>query len=139
MSTPPHVQINAYKGINPRCWVHLRFVAIDGSLRELDLVADTGSPCGVILGQTDLALLAQGFAAGTNSNFGYLAGAWLELQMPELGINTHIMGYGSDAVLQAVRHDSADFAGLVGLPLLRMVEYGGDAHTFWVRKPPAVP
>jgi hypothetical protein len=98
-------------------------VAADGSLHERELVADTGSPCAVILGQTDLALLLRSAAAGMNSNFGLLTGAWLELSMPELGLNTQLIGYGSDQVLQAVQNDSVDFAGLAGLPLLRRVEY----------------
>ncbi len=139
MASIPYRQQNPYKGTSPRCWVRLRFSAADGSLHERELVADTGSPCAVILGQTDLALLLRSAAAGTNSNFGYLAGAWLELSMPELGLNTQVIGYGSDQVLQAVQHDSIDFAGVAGLPFLRMVEYGGDAASFWVQEVPAAP
>jgi hypothetical protein len=59
--------------------------------------------------------------------------------MPELALTNQILGYGSDQVLQAVQRDSADFAGLAGLPFLRMVEYGGDAASFWLRKPTAGP
>jgi hypothetical protein len=133
MPPNPYLQQNPYKGAKPRCWVRVRFVTPDGSLHERDLVADTGSACAVILGETDLALLLRSAAAGVNSNFGPLTGAWLEVSMPELGLNRQILGYGSDQVLQAVQHDSIDFAGLAGLPLLRMVEYGGDATAFWVR------
>lgn len=133
MSSTSYRQQNPYKGTSPRCWVHLRFAAVDGSLHERDLVADTGSPCAVILGQTDLALLLRSAAAGINSNFGRMTGAWLELSMPELGLSTPIVGYGSDQVLQVVQSDSTDFAGLAGLPLLRMLEYGGDATSFWVK------
>jgi hypothetical protein len=46
-----------------------------------------------------------------------------------------ILGYGSDPVFRAVQSDSPDFAGLAGLPLLRQVEYGGNATQFWIRKP----
>jgi hypothetical protein len=134
MAAPPFVQVNAYKGTNPRCWVRLRFAANNGSLHERDLVADTGSPCSVILGQADLTLLLRASAAGINSNFGHLTGGWLELHMPELGISNHVLGYGSDVVLQAVQHDNRDFAGLVGLPLLRRVEYGGNDTSFWIRQ-----
>ena len=74
-----------------------------------------------------------------NTNFGTLTGGWLELHMPELGLTNQLLGYGSGPVLQAVQLDSPDFAGLVGLPLLRMVEYGGDSASFWVRKPSGVP
>jgi hypothetical protein len=139
MASIPYRQQNPYKGTSPRCWVRLRFASADGSLHERELIADTGSPCAVILGQTDLALLFRSAAAGMNSNFGHLTGAWLELSMPELGLNAPILCYGSDQVLQAVQGDSVDFAGLAGLPLLRMVEYGGDATSFWIQEAPTVP
>ena len=139
MSSTPYRQQNPYKGTSPRCWIRLRFAATDGSLHERELVADTGSPCAVILSQTDLALLLRSAAAGMNSNFGHLTGAWLELSMPELGLNTQVVGYGSDQVLQAVQQDSIDFSGLAGLPLLRMVEYGGDATSFWIQEAPTAP
>lgn len=138
MTSIPYRQQNPYKGTSLRCWIRLRFAAADGSLHERELVADTGSPCAVILGQNDLALLLRSTAAGMNSNFGQLTGAWLELNMPELGLNTQIIGYGSDRVLQTVGRDRVDFVGVVGLPLLRMMEYGGDATSFWVQKPPHV-
>jgi hypothetical protein len=139
MTPTPIVQHNPYKGKTPRSWVRLRFAAVDGSLHERELLADTGSPCAVILGQTDLAVLLRASAAGIQTNFGALAGAWLELHMPELGVTSAILAFGSDTVFQTVQGDSADFSGLAGLPLLRMVEYGGDAVSFWVRKPPGVP
>jgi hypothetical protein len=59
--------------------------------------------------------------------------------MPELGLATSVLGFASDAVFQAVQADSPDFAGLAGHPFLRMVEYGGDAVSFWLRKPPGTP
>jgi hypothetical protein len=139
MTPTPFVQHNPYKGTIPRSWVRLRFAAADGSLHERELLADTGSPCAVILGQTDLALLLRASAAGIQTNFGPLTGAWLELHMPELGLTSAILGFGSDAVSQTVQSDSPDFWGLAGLPLLRMVEYGGDAVSFWARKPAGVP
>ncbi len=139
MSPPPSAQRNPYKGSTPRCWIRLRFAAAAGSLHEREFVADTGSPCAVILGQADLSLLSRASAAGMRTNFGLLTGGWLELHMPELGLTNAILGFGSDTVLQAVQSDHSDFAGLVGLPLLRMVEYGGDAATFWVRKAYGVP
>ena len=73
---PPNsfVQLNPYKGNNPRCWVRLRFAATDGGLHERELLADTGCPCAVILGLTDLALLLRASAAGINTNFGGLSG-----------------------------------------------------------------
>jgi len=108
-------------------------------MHERELVADTGSPCAVILGQADLNLLFRSPAAGINTNFGPLTGGWLQLHMPELALMQSILGYGSDTVWQVVQSDSPDFAGLVGLPLLRTVEYGGNDSSFWVRQLPGVP
>jgi hypothetical protein len=130
MAPTSFVQRNPYKGTTPRCWIRLRFAAGDGSLHERELLADTGSPCAVILGKTDLMLLQRASAAGANTNFGFLTGGWLELDMPELGLSSQIHSYGSETVLQTVQSDSPDFAGLAGLPLLRMLEYGGDKDSF---------
>jgi len=41
-------QRNPYKGQPPRPWVRLRFRAKDGSMVEVELLADTGNPCAVI-------------------------------------------------------------------------------------------
>ncbi len=139
MAPNPIVQLNAYKGTTPRCWVRLRFAAADGSLHERELLADTGCPCAAILGVADFALLLHATASGMNTNFGPLSGGWIELNMPELGLTSPLLGFGSDHVLHAVQRDSASLAGLAGLPLLRMVEYGGDASSFWLRKPTGPP
>lgn len=139
MTPSSFVQRNLYKGTEPRFWVRLRFMAVDGSLHERELLADTGSPCAVILGQADLALLDWLPAAGIHTNFGPLTGGNLTLNMPELGLVGSIHSYGSDDVLHAVARDCPDFAGLAGLPLLRMVEYGGDSTSFWIRKPGSGP
>lgn len=132
-SSPP--QLNHYKGTPPRAWIRVRFAAADGTEHERELLADTGSPCAVILGPSDLALLCRAGAAGIGSNFGPLVGGWLELAMPELGLSRHVLGYGSEEVLKAVQKASAEFGGLAGLPLLRMAEYGGDNAAFWIRSP----
>ena len=103
MLLTPFVQRNVYKGTTPRCWVRLRFAAADGSLHERELIVDTGSPCAVIPSQADLELLLRATAAGVDSNFGHLAGGWLELAMPELGLTHPVPGFGSDRVVEAVR------------------------------------
>ena len=127
------MQRNPYKGISPRCWVRFRFAAPDGTLHEYELLADTGSPCAVILGQAEFNKLFHASATSINSNFGTLNGGWLILEMPELGLSAQVLGYGSDHVRQTVQKDSPDFAGLVGLPVLRMTEYGGDSTSFWLK------
>jgi len=132
MASRPFVQRNTYKGVPPRAWVRLHFVALDGVIYERELLADTGSPCAVILGQSDLRLLSRSNAPAVGSNFGQLSGGWLRLAMPELNLTSRVLGFGSDHVLQTVQAASTDFAGLVGLPLLRMVEYGGNGGAFWL-------
>jgi hypothetical protein len=132
-------QRNPYKGAPLRAWVRLRFQSADGSLQELELVADTGNLFAVILSVAEMGRLLRRGGPGTQTNFGPLIGGWLELAMPELGLATDVLGFAGDAVDQAVQASHPDFQGLAGLPLLGMVEYGGDAGTFWLQKPNPAP
>jgi hypothetical protein len=77
--------------------------------------------------------LKQRTAPDMNSNFGLLQGGWLHIHMPELGLDQDLIGYASDAVVAAAKASCPDFEGLVGLPVLQLVEYGGDATGFWLR------
>lgn len=43
-------QRNAYKGSPLRPWVRLTIISADGASKEVDLLADTGNPCAVIIG-----------------------------------------------------------------------------------------
>jgi hypothetical protein len=129
MPSREFAQCNAYKGVPVRAWIRLRLVALDGAVYEL---ADTGSPCAVILGTSDLSLFSRAAAKSVQSNFGQLNGGWLRLAMPELGLTTQVLGFASDQVRQAAQNSHAEFAGLVGLPLLRLVEYGGNNEEFWL-------
>lgn len=126
-------QRNPYKGGPPRPYIRLRLAAPDGSTRELELLADTGNPCALIVGEQSMTGLKLADAPDVHSNFGLLVGGWMQLSMPELGLTQPILGYGSDTVAAAANASHADFAGLIGLPLLRLVEYGGDADHFWLR------
>jgi len=134
MPSTPNFQSNPYKGARPRCWIRIRLVGLDGSTYERDMLADSGSPCAVILGADDLNLLSHGTAARANTNFGRMAGGWLRLAMPEFALTDLVRGFGSNEVLKAVQTDCPDFCGLVGLPLLRMLEYGGNRTSFWIRE-----
>jgi hypothetical protein len=100
----------------------------------MHLLADTGNPCAIIIGSQQMAALKTGDGPDVTTNFGLLEGGWLQLAMPELGLNQPVLGYAGDAVLAAAQASHADFDGLAGLPLLRLAEYGGDANWFWVRK-----
>jgi len=59
--------------------------------------------------------------------------------MPELGLDRYLMGYASSTVVTADRKSCCDFQGLVGLPLLRLAQYGGDASHFWLRDASGTP
>jgi hypothetical protein len=74
-------------------------------------------------------------ARGVETNFGPLDGGWLRIAIPKLAIQVDVLGYASDAVIQATEASHSDFEGLAGLPLLRMSEYGGDRDFFWMRTP----
>lgn len=139
MTPASYEQRNPYKGAPPRPWVRLRLVAPDGTFQELDLLADTGNPCALIIGRAFMAQLKHAAGPDVNTNFGLLEGGWLLLQMPELGLTQPVLGFASDAVMTAAKASSTDFEGLAGLPLLRSVEYGGDANSFWVRSAAGTP
>jgi hypothetical protein len=110
-----------------------------GATDEVELLADTGNPCAVIISRVLMAKLKQRAASDVNSNFGLLEGGWLHLTMPELGLDQDLEGYASDTVATATKTSSPDFEGVAGLPFLRLLEYGGNADWFWLRpaaKPP---
>jgi hypothetical protein len=46
-----------------------------------------------------------------------------------------VEAFGSDEAAAAATRSHPDFVGLVGLPALRLAEYGGDSDTFWIRTP----
>jgi hypothetical protein len=126
-------QRNPYKGTPPRPWIRLRLAAPGGFTVELELLADTGNPCAVIINAQNMAGLKTGDAPDMNTNFGLLEGGWLQPAMPELGLVQPVVGYASDAVVAAAKASHPDFEGLAGLPLLRLAEYGGNADWFWLR------
>jgi hypothetical protein len=132
-------QRNPYKGTPPRPWVRLRFAAPAGAEHSLELLADTGNPCAVIISRAGMAQLKRADGPDMATNFGVLEGGWLRLAMPELGLLQDVLGYASDAVVAAAKASSPDFEGLVGLPLLRLLEYGGDKDAFWIRLPGSAP
>jgi hypothetical protein len=128
-------QRNAYKGSPERPWLRLTLVAADGSSRSLDVVPDTGNPCALIVDNATLSQFNMGLTPGISTNFGALRGGWLRMQIPALSVDQTVLAYGSDTVAHAVSASQSDFVGLAGLPLLRMVEYGGDRKEFWLRAP----
>jgi len=126
-------QRNPYKGSPPRPWIRVRIAEKNGTAHEFDLLADTGNPFPIIISQAAMASLNFKSAPDVGTNFGVLQGGWMRLLMPELGLDTDVIGYASDAVVASTHASSPDFQGLAGLPLLRLLEYGGDADCFWIR------
>jgi hypothetical protein len=132
--TPPE-QRNVYRGWPARAWLRVELIATDGRVRELELLVDTGNPCAIIMDATTMQSLRWRESVSTDSNFGPLEGGWLRIAIPELGFDVKTLGYANDSVVKVVKRSDPGFGGLVGLPLLRMLEYGGDGGWFWVRPP----
>jgi hypothetical protein len=68
-----------------------------------------------------------------------LVGGWLRVVIPEITFDQQVLGYGSDAVVAAAKASSADFRGVLGLPLLRLMQFGGDGGSFWVQPAASTP
>ena len=131
-------QRNRYRGSTERPFLTLDFGVADGSRLPLTLLADTGCPFGLIVGTATFHRLICGPAASMSSNFGInMPGGWFRLFMPETGLVELVRAYASDIVERAVQADDPSFVGLVGLPIVRLGEYGGNVDEFWFRYPPA--
>jgi hypothetical protein len=138
MAEEKREQRNAYKGNPARAVVLIQLISPEDGVEELKFLADTGNPCSLIISVAMFAKLCWRQSAATESNFGTLDGGWLRIVVPELEFDEKVLAYANDAVVSVVQKSDAGFAGLVGLPLLRLMEYGGDAETFWIRALPGV-
>jgi hypothetical protein len=127
-------QRNQYKGAPARPWIRVTLVAAGGATQELDALADTGNPCRLIVGSDMMRQFNLGLEPDVHTNFGILTGGWLRIRIVEIGFDQVIRGFGGDAVVTATQASHPDLQGLAGLPLLRMMEYGGDRQEFWVRR-----
>jgi hypothetical protein len=134
MTAPRQEQRNAYQGSPPRAWICFRLATQDGATRDFKRVVDTACPVSFIIAPDDAPEFTFGIATSVVSNFGHLQGEWFLLAMPEMGLNALMVGYASQEAVDAVRSDHPDFAGLAGLPLLRLLEFGGNQSEFWVRR-----
>ncbi len=132
--TPPE-QRNVYRGEPARAWLRLDLISADGRVRQFELLADTGNPCAIIVNVATMQSLRWRASVSTDSNFGPLEGGWLRVAIPELGLDVKTLGHANDSIVNVVKRSDPGFGGLVGLPLLRMLEYGGDSGRFWVRPP----
>lgn len=133
MSEAPSEQRNVYKGEPARAWLRLQLISPRDRVHELEFLVDTGNPCAIIVDTATMHSVRWRESISTDSNFGTLEGGWLRVAIPELAFDAKTLAYANDSVVNVVKRSDPEFAGLVGLPLLRMVEYGGDGGRFWVR------
>lgn len=128
-------QRNPYKGRPPRPWLKLSFLERSGQYLELDLLADTGSAQAVVLQQDLFERLVIRRTRNIQTNFGEMQGGWIRLHSTELGLVETIEAFGSDDMARSAMRSSLSFSGVVGLPVLRLLEYGGSYDSFWIRTP----
>jgi len=133
MIAPIPEQRNAYKGSPLRAWVRLNLVEKIGAVHEVQLLADTGNPFALVISGDRMRQLRRRKGPTVNTNFGMLSGGWVRVTIPELGFDRRVLAYASDRVVTTTKGSSSELEGLAGLPLLKMVEYGGNAHWFWLR------
>lgn len=128
---------NPYRGVTEWAWLRLDFRAPDGMIHGMDLVVDTGCPDAVVLRKPAFDLIVTSSAPGyVSGGWGFMEGGWLQLDMPACGLIQLVHGYANNIIGASVAADDPNFMGLVGLPVLRLGEYGGNATDFWFRYPP---
>ena len=128
-------QKNRYLGRTPRPWLEIPFRNSAGIIHKVKLIADTGCPQGIILAPEWFDSLVTYRFDSIRTNFGEMDSGWLQVFDPDSGFVELVRGYSSARVGEAASASHADFAGLIGLPILRLGEYGGDANEFRFRYP----
>ncbi len=129
-------QSNHYIGRTPRPWLDVPFRNDAGLIHRLKLIADTGCPQGIILAPEWFDSLVTSRFASIRTNFGDMDGGWLQVFDPQSGFVELVRGYSSGKAARYAAASHIDFAGIVGLPILRLGEYGGNASEFWFRYSP---
>ncbi len=127
-------QKNPYAGAPARPWIQLRLHSATGETVTVKLLADTGSPCAIVIGRRVMEKVRLVEAPNLQTNFGLFEGGWVRVVIPGVAFEEMIVGFASDEAADATRRSHTGFDGLVGLPLLRRMEYGGNNEWFWVRK-----
>ena len=123
------------KGRSERPWLRLGFEGLNGNCEEFDLVADTGCPMAIVLRPNVFDRFQRFQASPEHTSFGFLQTGWFRLTVPSLRLARSVHCYRSQTAADIVSRSHPDFAGLVGLPILRLGEYGGNATEFWFRYP----
>ena len=94
-------QRRPYQGRPLRAWFRLRLIASDGTARELDVLADTGNPCALIVSVAQMRQCKRGDAPDLQTNFGTLEGGWVDVEVPDLQFRRPLVGFASDDVWDA--------------------------------------
>src|SRR5229473_666619 len=94
--TPTLLQRNPYRGTPKRAFIRARLRDTRGMERDLELLADTGNPCAVIIGRNDTPFMAPIPGYSVWSNFGALTAGWLQVVIPEIGFDQQVLGYASN-------------------------------------------
>ncbi len=128
-------QRNSYKGRPPRAWLTLRLLDRAGEPLDLELLADTGASQGIVVQQELFERLVIRKTRNIDTNFGVMQGGWIRLHSTELGLVELVEAFGCDEMAKSAMRSSLDFSGVVGLPVLRLMEYGGNDDSFWIRTP----
>lgn len=126
-------QRNIYLGEPSRAWIRLQLASPSGLVRQLNMVVDTGNPCAIIVDEKTLQTMRWRESLGVDSNFGSLAGGWLRVAVPEISFEQKLLCHGNDVVVSVVKRSDSKFDGLIGLPFLRLMSFGGDEGYFWIR------
>ncbi len=126
-------QLREYRGFPQRAWMRIRLQSLEDEIVEMDAMIDTGCPYSIVLDDRLFERFMHRYIKSVESNFGLLAGGWLRAIVPGTRLNADVVGYGSSTILRLLHASDRRFEGLIGLPLLRMLEYGGDATRFWIR------
>ncbi|MBW3543381.1 MAG: hypothetical protein KY476_24265 [Planctomycetes bacterium] len=128
-------QRNPYKGRPERPWIRVRILHPARPPLDIDLIADTGSPCALIVDPLILRSYKLKDGPRANSNLGTLDGGVLHVAIPELVFEATLPSFGGSNAVETARRSSSEFAGIAGLTLLRMMQYGGNGHSFWLTNP----
>ena len=128
-------QRNAYAGRSLRAWLRFAFRDAAGLSADVQLIVDTGSPMGLTLNPALFDEYVFDLGQPTATNFGPMETGWFQLLMSGNEAAVVVRAYRSEPVGKMAAKSHPDFAGLVGLPILRLGEYGGNASEFWFRYP----
>ncbi|HXD85599.1 MAG TPA: hypothetical protein VN641_03840, partial [Urbifossiella sp.] len=115
-------QRNPYKGCPLRSWLSLRFLDRTGQPLDLDLLADTGSAQAIVVKLELFEQLVTRRTRNIETNFGEMQGGWVRLHSTQLGLVEIVEAFGCDEMARSAMRSSLDFAGVVGLPVLRLME-----------------